>query len=38
LAKAGASPSAEGVDTAEAAAWTVVAQILLNLDETLTRE
>ncbi len=38
LAKAGASPSAEGVDTAEAATWTVVAQILLNLDETLTRE
>ncbi|MCH1500314.1 MAG: DUF1553 domain-containing protein, partial [Akkermansiaceae bacterium] len=38
LAKTGASPSAEGVDTAEAAAWTVVAQILLNLDETLTRE
>ncbi|HBI32568.1 MAG TPA: hypothetical protein DDY45_11045, partial [Verrucomicrobiales bacterium] len=38
LAKAGASPSAEGIDTAKAAAWTVVAQILLNLDETLTRE
>jgi hypothetical protein len=38
FAKAGASPPAEGVDTVEAATWTAVVQILLNLDETLTRE
>jgi hypothetical protein len=28
---------ARGVDTAEVAAWTVVANVLLNLDETLTK-
>jgi hypothetical protein len=27
----------EGMDTAEAAAWTVVANVLLNLDGVLTR-
>ena len=30
-------PLSEGVDVAPAAAWTVVANVLLNLDETLTR-
>ena len=30
-----ADPSSEA---AEAAAWTVVARVLLNLDETITRE
>jgi hypothetical protein len=28
----------EGVDAAEQAAWTLVANALLNLDEALTRE
>jgi hypothetical protein len=28
----------EGVPAAEAAAWTVVARVVLNLDETITRE
>jgi len=32
---AGAGPPAE---TAELAAWTMVANVLLNLDETLTKE
>jgi hypothetical protein len=27
----------EGVDAAELAAWTAVARVLLNLDETITR-
>ena len=27
-----------GVETAEAAAWTGVARVLLNLDEVITRE
>jgi hypothetical protein len=27
----------ESIDLAEHAAWTVVAQLLLNMDETLTR-
>ena len=27
----------EGMDSAEAAAWTVVANVLLNLDAVLTR-
>jgi hypothetical protein len=30
-------PVPEGVDAAELAVWTVVANVLLNLDETLTR-
>lgn len=30
-------PLPEGLDTAEAAAWTVVANVLLNLDAVLTR-
>ena len=29
-------PLADGVDVAEAAAWTIVATVLLNLDEMLT--
>jgi hypothetical protein len=28
----------EGIDPAQAAAWTVVARVLLNLDETITKE
>lgn len=30
-------PLPDGVDAAEAAAWTAVANVLLNLDEFLTR-
>ena len=30
-------PLPEGLDTAEMAAWTIVAGVLLNLDETLTK-
>ena len=33
---AGAPP--RELDTAELAAWTVVANVLLNLDETITKE
>ena len=29
--------SADGLDQAELAAWTVVANVLLNLDETVTK-
>jgi hypothetical protein len=35
--KVGESVAAETIDPAELAAWSVVAQMLLNLDETLTR-
>ena len=31
-------PAGDGTDIAELAAWTVVGNILLNLDETITKE
>jgi hypothetical protein len=34
---AGESPRDESIDPIEHAAWTVVTQTILNLDETLTR-
>jgi len=34
----GAWPHPKGLDTVEHAAWTAVANALLNLDETITRE
>ena len=34
----GESPLTEGLDTAEHASWAVLASMMLNLDETLTRE
>ncbi len=37
VADAGDSPRDESLDTAELAAWTMVASVLLNLDETLTK-
>jgi len=38
LIKRGEEPVTDGLDTAELAAWTTIANVLLNLDETLTRE
>lgn len=38
LAKAGRYPAAEKLDVVEQAAWTALANLLLNLDETVTRE
>jgi hypothetical protein len=38
LLSAGESTRDESLDPAEHAAWTVVANLILNLDETLTRE
>jgi mono/diheme cytochrome c family protein len=38
LLKVGELPLDPKLDVAEAAAWTVVAQTILNLDETITRE
>jgi hypothetical protein len=38
LASAGQYAKPEGVDSAEHAAWTAVANALLNLDETINRE
>lgn len=38
LIKRGEEPVAEGADVAQLAAWTTIANVLLNLDETLTRE
>jgi hypothetical protein len=38
LLAAGRSPAPTDLDAAELAAWTVTANILLNLDETITRE
>ena len=37
LIAVGASPAGRNVDPSELAAWTVVAQAVLNLDETITR-
>ncbi|MFN0009813.1 MAG: PSD1 and planctomycete cytochrome C domain-containing protein [Planctomycetota bacterium] len=37
LARIGAAPLAQGVDVAELAAWTLVANAILNLDATITR-
>lgn len=37
LVTAGESPPVEGLDAAEHAAWTVIANLLLNLNETITR-
>ncbi|MBL8818913.1 MAG: PSD1 domain-containing protein [Planctomyces sp.] len=34
----GASPKAEGLDTVQHAAMTMIANLLLNLDETITKE
>jgi len=36
LVRTGVSPLAEGIDVAELAAWTLVANAVLNLDATLT--
>ena len=33
----GESPVPEGLDSAELAAWTLVANVILNLDETMTK-
>jgi hypothetical protein len=38
LTTAGEYRPAEGLDLADHAAWTSVAQVILNLDETLTKE
>ena len=38
LVKAGRYPAPNNMDPAEHAAWTAVANVLLNLDETITRE
>jgi Protein of unknown function (DUF1553) len=38
LMKVGRFPTAEWLDPAEHAAWTVLANLLLNLDETIMRE
>ena len=38
LIENGKAPTPEGIDPAELAAWTALASILLNLDETITRE
>lgn len=37
LVSVGASKRDTGLDTGELASWTIVAQVLLNLDETLTK-
>ena len=37
MAGSGSDEPASGTDTAELAAWTVVANVLLNLDETITK-
>jgi hypothetical protein len=37
LVRVGESPRPAGLDAAELAAWTAVANLLLNLDETITR-
>jgi len=38
LVKVGQSPSPDDLDPVEVAAWTVVSNLLLNLDEVLSRE
>ncbi len=38
LVKAGRYPAAEKLEVVEHAAWTALANVLLNLDETVTRE
>ncbi len=37
LTSIGESPVPEGLDTAELAAWTAIGNLLLNLDETITK-
>ena len=37
LIQVGASPRASSLDPGELAAWTLVAQTILNLDEVITR-
>ena len=37
LLHVGQSPSAEGLDPTELAAWTTVCRVVLNLHETITR-
>jgi hypothetical protein len=37
IVKVGISPQAKGVDVSELAAWTSVSRVLLNLNETITR-
>jgi hypothetical protein len=37
LSATGDSPSSPGADAAELAAWTSIARVLLNLQETITR-
>jgi hypothetical protein len=38
MASAGESPRPANLNAAEHAAWTSVANVILNLDETITRE
>ncbi len=38
LASTGPYKQVEGLDATELAAWTIVTNALLNLDETITRE
>jgi len=38
IVAAGESPAASGIDPIEQAAWTAVAQAIMNLDEMLTKE
>ena len=38
LLATGIAPRNESFDAAELAAWTVVSRVLLNLDETVTKE
>ena len=38
VVRVGQSPRPENLDVSEQAAWTGVCNVLLNLDETLTRE
>ncbi len=38
IVSVGESPQPDGLDPAEYAAWTALASIILNLDETVTRE
>jgi hypothetical protein len=37
LLRSGESPANPSLDPSELAAWTMVASVLLNLDETITR-